>query len=167
MAYLEVVDVTLAESEDGQPRVNVGDTQSGVGTGAGIPVWGSGDGFVGIPNAPSSSGSAQAVVFVEGNQQRVIAIRDYRTIGQAGALAEGDRAIVSDSQAWLLLTKSTDKIELRSLGASGTLKVEVDGDNDRVRLTVGFTTLTLSSAGLALDGPGAAILVNGVAMTVP
>lgn len=166
MAYLEVVDVTLAETEDGKPRVNVGDKQSGVGTGASVPLWGSGDGFVGVPNAPNSNGTAQAVVLVEGNQQRVIAIRDYRTIDKAGTLAEGDRAIVSDSQAWLLLDKSADSIELRSLGeVAGAMKVIVDGANNRIQLSVGTVTMTIDATGV--DITGGVLKVGGVTVTVP
>jgi hypothetical protein len=165
MAYLEVVDVTLAESEDGQPRVNVGDTQSGVGTGASIPLWGSGDGFVGVPNAPDGDGSAQAVVLVEGHSQRVIAIRDNRFVQQAGTLAEGDRAIVTDSEAALFLDKSGDSIELRSVGGVGTLRVLVDGVNNRIRLSVGAVTLTVDATGV--DVTGGVLKVGGVTLTVP
>jgi hypothetical protein len=165
VAYLEVVDVTLAESENGQPRVNVGDTQSGVGTGASVPLWGSGDGFIGMPNAPTGKASAQAIVLVEGNYQRVIAIRDNRTITRAGTLAEGDRAIVSNSDALLFLDASEDTIELRSTGGAGTLRVLVDGVNSRIRLMVGSVALTVDVTGV--DITGGLLKVNGVPLNVP
>lgn len=166
MGYFFVTDVTLSESEDGQPRVNVGDQQSGAGLGAALTVWGSGDGFVGLPNTPSGASSAQALVYVDGHVQRVVAVRDTRIANRAGTLAPGDRAIVSDSEAWLLLDQSADSIALRSSGSIvGEMTVTVDGANNRIRLTVGTVSLTIDATGV--DVTGGVLKVGGVTLTVP
>ena len=163
-------DVTLSVDENGVPRINIGDAQTGVGFGASVALWGSGDGFVSMPNAPDGASCAQALVLVEGNTKRALALRDNRWIGAAGTLAEGDRAIVSDSEAWFLLTRSQHRIRLRSEHSIvGELLVDVNGSAGTIKLSVGPVTLTINEAGMHLTSTAGVpvITVNTIPLQVP
>ncbi len=176
-------DILHAATESGDPRVNIGEQTTGKGFGADTAVWGSGTAFVSVPNPDSAAGSAQALVDVEGNSTRVVAARDNRFAAKAGALAAGDAAIVTDSDACARLVAAQDLFEIKSTGMS----LELAGQDGEVRITKGGTTIVLTSTGctisfapapgppvasIALSSTGVAITaatvtVNGVALLVP
>jgi hypothetical protein len=175
-------DILHASTESGDPRVNIGEQSTGAGFGADTAVWGSGPAFVSVPNAPSSGGAAQGLVDVEGNSTRVVASRDNRFVGKAGALAAGDAAIVTDSNACLRLVAAADKLELKST----SMGVELAGQAGMVTISQGGSTIVMSAAGItltfvppagapvsiALTAAGVAITattvtVNGMALVVP
>jgi hypothetical protein len=179
---LFVADVLLASTESGDPRVNIGEQATGQGFGADTAVWGSGPAFVSVPNPPSDDGTAQALVGVEGNSSRVLASRDNRYVGAAGALAPGDAAIVSNSDACLRLVSADDTLELKSTdmaitldGAAGTVTVAKGGSS--VVLADGGITITyappsgpsvviaLTAAGVAITAT--AVTVNSIPLQVP
>ncbi len=161
---LRTADVTLSAVEDGEPRPVVGDQASGTGYVASTPMWTPGAAFVSCPNAPSAGSACQVALWQEGNTTRAIACRDNRYVDKSGALALGDAAIVTDSEAWLRLTKSGNKIELRSKSGANTMKVEVDGSSGTITLSVGPSSLTVDATGVNIVG---ILKVGGVAVTVP
>ncbi len=127
---LDIVDVTRSEDADGEPRVNLGDKASGVGTAAKVAQWGPGPAFVSIPNAPDSTGCTQALQFTQGNMRCAIATRDNRYDDRLGALGLGDAAIQSNCDAGLVLRCADNRITLKSTnmvvtldGAAGTITI--------------------------------------------
>jgi hypothetical protein len=176
-----VADILLSSTEGGDPRINIGEKTDGEGFGADTATWANGDGFLSVPNPPSSAGCAQAVVLPEGNTQRAVATRDNRFSAAAGDLAPGDRAIVSDSAAYVKLTRADNKVEIVSedmsisvYGAGGTIEI-VKGDYSitvsdsgiALRYGVGvlpITSLTLGPTGVDITG---VLKVNNVAVIVP
>jgi hypothetical protein len=142
---VDVADILLSLVEGGEVRVNIGDAPTGKGYGASIGYWGV-DGFLSRPNAPTAAGNAQGWYVTEGQSRRVIASRDTRFVGPFSGLGEGDRAIVSDCDAGLHLDRAANLIKLQSNEAM----ITVDGANDKVVITKGLATITLSTVG-ALD----------------
>lgn len=120
-----IADIVRPDTENGAPVANIGEDTTGEGFGADVSVWGNGDGFVSVPNPPSDAGVAQAVVMQDGHAKRATQTRDQRWVTKAGELAPGDRAIVSDSDAWIRLTKANDKIEIVSGDMSVTMEAGV------------------------------------------
>lgn len=155
---VDVADILLSLVEGGEVRVNIGDGPTGKGYGASIGYWGV-DGFLSRPNAPSAAGNAQGWYVTEGQSRRVIASRDTRFVGPFGDLEEGDRAIVSDCDAGLHLDRSANLIRLKSNGAD----VVVDGANNKVVITKGLASITLSTVS-ALDT--IVLKVGGVELNV-
>lgn len=132
-------DVTLSEQEDGEVRVNIGNVIDGSGLGAGVAAWGV-DGFVGMPNLPSDGQCCVALVLEDGNQQRCIGFKDNRFASKAGELQPGDRAIVSDCDARLLLKKEDNCISLYTVNEEAE---EADGTAQMldIRGSTGVTVL--------------------------
>lgn len=168
--FIQQEDILLSEQESGEVRINVGDKASGVGAGSGVAVWGV-DGFVGMPNLPSDAGCAVALVYQDGHQQRAVATKDVRFAEKAGALQPGDRAIVSDCGARLLLKQATSSISLFTEneaddgnailhnlnGQEGSQTITVGAttirlEKDRIVMCAGGTFLTLDSGGLHIHG---------------
>lgn len=133
-------DVITSSVTGGEVRVNIGDAITGDGIGAECGWWGL-DGFVGRPNAPDADGSSCQVLYqVDGTQKRVIASRDNRYTSKNGALAEGDRAIVSDCNARLFLKKESDAIGFYGVNAlasadANSMLVWLDGSTGIIHLT--------------------------------
>jgi len=145
-----IADILRADTENGAPVVNIGEQTTGLGFGADTSVWGNGDGFVSVPNNPSDAGAAQAIVTQDGHVKRATQTRDARWVAKAGTLEPGDRAIVTDSEAWIRLTRATDKIEI----VSGDMKVTLDGASGNITINNGGTSMiTMTSAGLVVVGP--------------
>lgn len=108
----QVADIlgTNINNGNSQVTVQIGDKASGKGFGASVPVWGI-EGFLGCPNDPDDNGAAMALVFVDGNTQRVVASRDNRFTKLAGNMKAGDRMIVTNGAARFVL-KQTGAVAL-------------------------------------------------------
>jgi hypothetical protein len=153
---INIVDVSLAADQSGEPRVNLGDVTTGVGFAAGVATWGAGDGFVGIPNGPDGSNLApQALMGTEGMLRLCLAVRDPRYVGKVGAIAEGDRVIVSGCDAGLKLTKASNKIGL--LAVTQNMEISLDAANSLCTARVGTAQCQVSASlvSLSLGGLGA------------
>jgi len=160
---IDIVDVTLAEGDDGEARLNLGDSATGAGFAASATAWSAGDGFIGVPNAPSAGGAAaQALMLTQGNTRLALAIRDTRWDGAAGALAKGDRAVVSDCDAALHLDQSANTIALRSTDCS----VVVDGDGGAVTLTRGSNTITIDDSHLRAEWGSGAVNISSSSLSL-
>lgn len=160
---LRTADITLPVVDAGEVRPVVGDAATGVGFAASVPFWTCGPAFVSCPNPATSGASCQALLWQEGNVTRVIAARDNRFVDKAGALALGDAAIVTDSEAWFKLTKAGDKVELRTKSGSDEMKVALDGGAGTIVLSVGGVSLTVDATGINVVG---AFKVNGIPAVV-
>lgn len=159
-----IADILRSDTEDGVPVANIGEDTTGEGFGADTIVWGNGDGFVSVPNQPSDAGVAQAVVTQDGHVKRAVQTRDQRWVTKAGTLQPGDRAVVSDSEAWIRLTRASDKIEI----VSGARTIVIDGS--KVEITNALGKVSVSSTGVTLSsGVTSSITVSptGVAIVVP
>lgn len=170
MSDLEVVDLVLSLVEDGEPRANIGEESTGLGFGSSTPIWAP-DGFVGVPNAASGGACAQGIVWQDGSAQRLIAARDNRWTDKAGTLDIGDRAVVSDSEAWFLLTRATDRLRLRSTGPAGEMLIDVNGQAGTMTLSVGVNSIEIAATGITMTAPIVNVVgilqVGGVTVIVP
>lgn len=185
-----VSDILATSSTDGEVRCNVGDQVTGTGVGAEVPIWGV-DGFVSRPNDPSEAGAAMGIYIVDGDQKRIIASRDNRFTNQAGALQPGDRAIVSDCDASVLLKKATNSVTLYTTnetdddkamiidlgGQAGIIQILNSGafiqiEKDKITLAVnGGGGIVIDSTGVQTTGPSfvakSSSVVLGVSVVVP
>lgn len=134
--------------EDGVPVANVGEQSTGLGFGADTTVWGNGDGFISVPNPPSAAGAAQAIVEQDGNVKRATQTRDQRWVTKAGTLAPGDRAVVTDADAWIKITKATGKIEI----VAGSMRVEMDPSNLAMTISNGVLSKITMTNGQVIVG---------------
>lgn len=172
MPDFEPLDITHVSTDDDEPRVKVGDQRTGEGVGQDCAMLTS-VGFVGIPEGPDADGATgQALVMTLGNDRFVLGVLDGRFNGKAGALSPGDRAIVSNCDAAVILSKSGNSITVKSTNCS----VVVDGQAGTITLTVGDTFLTLDDdsivgavaggGSLELTGVGAALSFGATTFAV-
>jgi hypothetical protein len=149
---LELLDILYSAVDDGEPQLKVGDAATGKGVGQNVSFFAS-DGFVSQPIPPDSTGAAaQGLVATLGNDRFVVASIDGRYFGKAGSLSPGDRAIVSNCDACLLLSMSGNLIALKSTSMAVTL----DGAGGNITATNGSTTMQIgaSSGSMGVSGGG-------------
>lgn len=146
----DTADILVSTADSGEIRVNLGDSVSGAGYDSDVPVWGP-DGFLSRPNDPTDAGAAMAFYVTDGNQKRVIGIRDNRFASQAGLLDAGDRAIVTDGPARLFLKQVRAAISAYTemandppAGGKGML-FDMDG-------STGIITIRCGGAQIIIDG---------------
>lgn len=171
---LERGDIMQTAVSDGHVRVNVGDQVEGKGYTASRPLW-IGPGFRSRPNAPTSTGAAQALFVTLGNDRVILAARDPRFTGPFGDLGEGDCEIVSDCDAGFRLDRAGNSVRLSSTGVDvvldgdagtitatkGTAEIKIATTGvDTITLTVASCVLTVTATGVAITG--GTLAVNGV-----
>ncbi len=186
-----VSDILLATQEDGEVRVNLGELTDGVGVGQEAAVWGP-DGYLAMPNLPDDEGCAQALYSVDGHTLRVIATRDNRFAAKTPSLKPGDRAIVSDCDARIMLRKETNQIVLYTInslddkamldeidGSTGTRRIVNSGNvieltNDSCRILAGGCviemkdgTITFFATHFACNTGGGNLGVVGAIAPIP
>lgn len=154
----DVLAVTRGAS--GEIRLKLGDSQTDEGARADAAWWGS-DGFVSMPNEPDDRGACQALYVTEGNNSRCVATKDNRICEQYATLAAGDRAIVTDGAAKVLLKKDGDTVTLASENASGMVIHQVAPDTITMQMpgTPGtMFQMSPSRIVLMVNGGGSLIL---------
>ena len=170
---LEVLDILYVDgSEDDEPRLKVGDQTSAAGVGQDC-IYLANDGFVSMPNAPDANGAATCIASTLGNDRVVLACADNRYNAKAGALAPGDRAIVSNCDAAMKLSKAANQIQL--VAAAQGLQVTVDAAHQQIiasspsgSFEIGPASIQASwspgggiAASLALASDGITLLFTG------
>ena len=145
----DTADILISTADSGEIRVNLGDSVTKQGYDSDVPVWGP-DGFLSRPNDPTDAGAAMAFYVTDGNQKRVIGIRDNRFASQAGLLDAGDRAIVTDGPARLFLKQVRAAISAYTemtndppAGGKGMLN-DMDGSTGIITLRSGGAMVTLN-----------------------
>lgn len=168
MSYFDTADILQTTAEDGEVRCNLGDSRDGTGYVNSAAVWGL-DGFFSRPNNPTADGAAQGLYVVDGNQVRVVASRDNRFAAQTGALQPGDRAIVTDGPARILLKQAKAVVNLYTENAKdngSSMMVDVNGDLGSIKLVCGGSVfeITKDSITMMTSGQGFAITDKGVSV---
>lgn len=167
-----IADVLLSTTDDGEIRVNLGESTTGEGLDAEVPVWGV-DGFVSVPNDPDDDGCAQAVYLVDGNTKRVIATRDNRWSSKVGAPAAGDRFIVSNCAARVLLKRGKSSVTLyteNQQDSNTSQLIDLNGADGTTTLVCGGALVQMSKDRIVLGVSGGGMLVidaNGVQILGP
>lgn len=129
---LEVVSTTL---EGGELRANLG--QGDAGTIPDATFWGT-DGFISRPNDKNDDGACLALFATQGNSRRVIATKDNRHNDKYGELAPGDRAIVTENDARVLVKNSNSSISLLTKnGGEELMVVQLNGDAGDFTILIG------------------------------
>ena len=129
----DISDVLGSQVSSGEVYVTIGDSIDGDGWGANAAMWGP-DGYIAVPNAASQGAACRALYLVDGNMKRVFACRDNRIASKAGALAPGDRAIVTDGAPRIRIVKQSEVVELYTENAGNPVQVVLDGPNDTILL---------------------------------
>jgi len=139
-----IADIVGSFQDDGEVRVNLGNAADGVGFASEEPMYGP-DGFIGMPNEPSDDGACQAIYLVDGDRKRVVGTRDNRWLDKVGALKPGDRAIITDSPARILLKRDGDKVVLYTETSSEkTMMLVLDGSGDQIMAVCGDNYMRLT-----------------------
>ena len=155
---LEPLDLLYTDaSDDDEPRLKVGDQASGAGVGQDCAYLAT-DGFVSLPNPPDANGGcATGVCWTPGNDRIVIAASDSRYNGKAGTLAAGDRAIVSNCDAFFRLSQAGNSITLGSAGMS----VELDGVAGKITASTALGGFQVGPSGVGASWtPGGNIVAS-------
>ncbi len=166
-----VTNVLLSTSDGGKVRCNLGINVDSEGVGSDAACWANGDGFISVPNPPDDAGKCQAIWLHEGDQKRVLALRDYRYTEKGGSLQEGDRAIVSNCEARFLLKREINGLTLYTVNETdddSTMMLDLNGSTgeilivngkssisikkDKIQLSAGGTVVELTSAGIGMFG---------------
>jgi hypothetical protein len=161
-------DVTLSTVEEGEVRVNLGEKSDGSGFGAACSLWSS-DGFIGCPNEQDDAGACQVIYLQDGNEKLGIAARDARYNDKVGALAEGDRAIISGCAARLLLKKASSSISLyteNQLDDDSSMVIAMDGSKGKIRIICGKSQIQIDNDGITLMSNGSILKLDANAITM-
>jgi hypothetical protein len=164
---IRLADVTTSVAENGEVTTVLGRTETGKGITRGV-VYGSGPAFVSQPNDPSEDGACRALYMVEGQTVRVFAMSDNRFNSQAGTLANGDAAIVSDCDARFLLKREGNSVTLYTVNEKDDLNsvmVHLNGKDGEILILNGGAKVSLETDRivLAVNGGGSIVIdENGV-----
>jgi hypothetical protein len=160
-------DVLASEITDGEVRVNLG-FQGGIGGGdedkgiaLGAPSWGM-DGFVAVPNDPTDDGVCRATYVVDGDEKRVIAMRDGRYADKVGEFGPGDRAIVTAGEARIMLKAEADSVAMYTVNSKVDLSqlISIDG-------STGITLLLNGNSYIQIDDDEITLAINdGASITI-
>jgi hypothetical protein len=157
-----VADILFSKQEDGEVRVNLGDALSGDGYASEASMWGP-DGFLSMPNDPSSEGACQALYIQDGNVNRVIGARDNRFATKASAMAAGDRLIVSDCDARIMLRKEPNQVALYTVNADDSdaaMMIELNGSTGELQLVVSGASIKMTKDMIQLSVAGTVLELN-------
>jgi len=168
-------DVTLSTAEDGEVRVNTGDKATGIGYAQDVSMWGL-PGFISMPDAPDGDGACEVLCLADGFQTYAIAGRDNRYASKVGNFQPGDRGIVGNCDARVLLKKASNSVTLytengKALGVSMAMTLNgstgeamlinggaiIKASHDEIVLSVGGTALVMNQDGLQIFGKHCAI----------
>lgn len=158
----DIADVLLSTATDGEVRVNLGNLFDGAGLGAEVGVWGV-DGFVSRPNDPDAAGACQAIYLVDGQDKRVIATRDNRWAAKVGTLQPGDRGIVTNSAARVLVKRAQDSVTLFTENATddgSSMMVNLDGSTGKLLAAVGGAYLEMDKDAITLSAGGSMLRID-------
>ncbi len=162
-ANTDVCDVLQSTVENGVVLLTLGYKDRDVGIGADVGLWGNGDGFVSVPNDPDEDGCAQVLFQQESSVKRATAIRDRRYSEKGGALAPGDRAIVSSSAARFFLKNETASIALYTENqedSDSSMIVELNGERGALRIINGKSYLTMKKDEILIGVGGTMLRLN-------
>jgi len=190
----DIADIVRSDVTDaGEVRANIGDSITGTGYGAQTPMW-TPDGYIARPNDPDANGAARALYVVDGSAKRIVGVRDSRYASKVGAMEPGDRAIVSDCAARILLKKGNSAITLVSENqqdGDSTMLLDLNGvaghalivnggsyieiKKDSIVLSAGGSMISVDSTGVAIFGPHTGLntksgnlgVINGAAPIAP
>lgn len=172
-------DVLKSTAENGEVRAGLGYlSQGGEGIDAGAVCLGP-DGFISRPNEPDADKAALAFYLKDANRKYVLGIRDNRYADKVGSLDPGDRAIVTNGEARVMVKQVDDSVTLYTVNkkVDSSMMVALDGSTGELNLlsgkaniTVGededgaFIELKCGNASLALYEDGT-IQINGATFT--
>lgn len=137
-------DVLAVSVEDGEVRVNIGDSTNPEGGGEcnDCAVWSNADGFVSIPNLPDENGACQTVWEHDGNDAQVTGLKDTRYADKIGEGKAGDRFIVSKCAARFILKQEQSSITIYSenqTDSNTSMMINLDGSTGELLFAVGPT----------------------------
>jgi hypothetical protein len=157
-----VADILFSKQEDGEVRVNLGDALSGDGYSSESSMWGP-DGFLSMPNDPSSEGACQALYIQDGNGNRVMGTRDNRFATKASAMVAGDRLIVSDCDARIMLRKELNQIALYTVNADDSdaaMMIELNGSTGELQMVVSGAFFKMTKDMIQIGVAGTVLELN-------
>jgi len=146
-ADTDIADVLQTEVKNGVVTVTFGEWSTKEGLAADVGLWGNADGFVSVPNVPDENGCAQVLYLQEGSTRRALAVRDRRYSEKGGALAPGDRAILSSSAARLFLKNAMSAITLyteNQADGNSSMIFEFNGEKGALRIINGKAYATMT-----------------------
>lgn len=144
-----VADVLGTTADSGEVRCKLGYHFDETGIDNAAPAWGL-DGFISRPSDPSSAGAAQAFFVQDANRRYVVSLRDNRFASKVGTLDPGDRAIVTDGEARVLLKQQRDAVVLytENAPADKSMMVDLGGADGTIKITNGRCALTMFDDGV-------------------
>lgn len=157
-------DVLGSTAENGDVRVNLGDSLTNEGEAADSPWWACGDGFISRPNDPDDAGACETIYTRQGNQRVVTAARDARYAEKAGELQPGDRAIVSSGEARFLLKRENDSVTLYTAdktNGNSSMMASLEGSTGKILLMVGTSYIEMKNGKVVISSGPASLVLDG------
>lgn len=144
-----VADILQSTAEDGEIRCTLGYLYDGRGIGQAEPVWGV-DGFVSRPNAQTADGAAMAFYLQGANHKYILATRDNRFADKVGTLDAGDRAIITDGEARVLVKKERDAVVLYTVNqkVDQSMMVDMGGVDGATKIINGKCFFAMTDDGI-------------------
>jgi hypothetical protein len=158
----DIADVLLSTQEDGEVRVNIGDAVTGAGFAAEASLWGT-DGYLSRPNEPSEEGACQVLVLKHDGHRRIYGSRDNRFASKASALEPGDRSIVSDCDARIMLRKAQNQVALYTVNEDdddAAMMIELNGSTGELQMVVSGAFLKMTKDAIQIGVAGTVLELN-------
>jgi hypothetical protein len=139
------------------------------------------DGFYSVPAVADEFGAAQAFSLSLANETFVLGTWDNRSVTNAGSLEPGDRAIISNGHARLLLKNASNSITMVSKAAdlpeekdsSGTVLTDMGisllGDNSgesSINLSLGTSLVQVTKDEILLMAGGTQLVINAKGVSI-
>jgi hypothetical protein len=160
----QTADIIETDASTGEIRAKIGNSATGLGYMAELPMYGP-DGFVGRPNQPSENGaSAQAFYIYDGDGAVIVGTRDNRYAEKVGEMAPGDRAIITDGEARVLIKREGDSVFIMTENqqTGKTMILEMNGADGVAQLFNGNCWFSMTGDTITLsagDSSGSAMIM--------
>lgn len=166
------LDILSSEQRGGELRVSLGDKSLEEGAIGDATLWGI-DGFYSRPLDPDDRGACMGLFLFEGNNRRVFATKDNRITAKYGDLSPGDRAIVTDGDARIIVKRDGDSVSVvtKNHADNDELMIQqLNGDSGEFVIMIGgakgTAMLKIKSGTIALVAGGSSLMVDEDGVTI-
>jgi hypothetical protein len=166
------LDILSSELRGNELRVSLGDRSLEEGAIGDATLWGI-DGFYSRPLDPDDRGACMGLFLFEGNNRRVFATKDNRITAKYGDISPGDRAIVTDGDARIIVKLEGDSVSIvtKNHADNDELMIQqLSGDSGEFVVMIGGTKgtamLKIKSGAIALVAGGSSLMVDEDGVTI-
>jgi len=166
---LLTADIITTDATGGEVRAQIGDAAKNVGYAQEVAIYGP-DGFIGRPNDASGPDAARALYVQDGDENFIIGTRDNRFADKVGTMEPGDRAIVTDGEARVMIKQVRDAVVLYTVNQpeDKSMLIDLGGMEGEIKIINGGAVMTMTNdmITLATNSGGGTITIGPAGVTI-